>query len=110
MKIIKAKDYGWRKIVVVVENDAAPRWVHYTKDAEGLVTGWIPSPDGHTGNTDELGTVCGDCRYNWKEREFIFTQKRGQDLPTDADIIEEILEKLRPGASPKDLSILGRDI
>ena len=65
MKVIKATDYGFRKVVRVLINDQDPQWVHDygTPDFE------------HTGDTadpDQTKTVCLDCRNNWNVFEAQF--------------------------------------
>jgi len=65
MKVLTAKDYGYRKVVRVLINDQDPQWIH----DDG-------TPDiGHTGDTedpDQTKTVCGDCRNNWNVFEAQF--------------------------------------
>jgi hypothetical protein len=65
MKVLTAKDYGYRKVVRVLINDQDPQWVH----DDG-------TPDiGHTGDTadpDQTKVVCGDCRNNWNVFEAQF--------------------------------------
>lgn len=65
MKVLTAKDYGYRKVVRVLMNDTDPQWVH----PDG------PSPTNHTGDTEDPDTtkeVCQECRNNWNVLEFIF--------------------------------------
>jgi hypothetical protein len=81
-KIIKATDYGYRKVMQVALNPDDPEWVHIVgeqvRDANGigvlaadnstpvLITS-ATVPDGETGRT------CHNCRYNWNVREFVWT-------------------------------------
>lgn len=76
MKVIKATDYGSRKVVRVLINDNDPQWVH-----EGE-----PAPSNHTGDTqdpDATKEVCTECRNNWNVFE---TQFEGDALLKLAEI------------------------
>lgn len=66
-KILSATNSGWRKVIKVCTNPDAPQWVH----PDGST-----APNTHTGFEHQVAgdvTLCQDCRYNWKVREFIWT-------------------------------------
>ena len=70
MIVTKATDYGNRKVVRILLNDADPQWFH----------GQEPAPAGHTGDTEDPDTtkqVCKECRNNWNIFE---TQFEGDAL------------------------------
>ena len=69
MRILSANHYPAipRTVIRVVENPDDPHWVHENKDSDGEGLGtFSPCPRGHTGNTDEPGDLCHDCRNNWR--------------------------------------------
>ena len=87
MKIIKATDYGFRKVVRVLLNDTDPQWVH--EDAAGKRT---PAPAGHTGNTDEGKKACPECRNNWNVFEAQFDRDallKQVEVSPAVDAVEE---------------------
>ena len=85
MKIIKAKDYGFRKVIQVVMDETLPRWVHPNGTA---------SPQTHTGDTEERGkTVCRDCRSNWDIREYQWDGDALQKLNDPEDPESELIDK-----------------
>ena len=114
MKIIKATDYGFRKAVRVLLNDADPQWVHV--DDAGVRT---PAPEDHTGNTDDVGEVDPLCRNNWNVFEAQFDGEALKKLSdpddpqsvledkTDADIIDEALAMAEASmpSSPRDMDV-----
>lgn len=70
MIVTEATDYGNRKVVRILLNDADPQWFH----------GQEPAPAGHTGDTEDPDTtkqVCKECRNNWNIFE---TQFEGDAL------------------------------
>ena len=85
MKIIKATDYGFRKVVRIVMDETLPRWVHLDGKA---------SPQTHTGDTEEKGkTVCQECRSNWDIREYQFDGNAMQKLSDPEDPGSELVDK-----------------
>ena len=94
--VIKATDYGYRKVIQVCSNPDDPEAVHV---------------DGrpHTGEPSE-GTDpalkswewCSDCQYNWDVREFVWTGEELYITPegeerrakTDDELVAEIKDQL----------------
>lgn len=89
-----------RRVVRVVLNPEAPKWVH----ADGSA-----APVTHTGDTSETGkTLCHECRYNWQEREFIWD---GADAKKpDDEIQQEIKRMLTPRATPQHGKLEGKSL
>ncbi len=88
MKIIKATDYGFRKVVRVLLNDQDPQWVH--EDAPGIRT---PAPAGHTGNTDEGKEACSECRNNQNVFEAQFDGDAFKKLSDPEDPESALVDK-----------------
>ena len=89
MKIIKATDYGFRKVIRVLLNDTDPQWVH--EDEKGKQT---PAPVGHTGNTDEGKEACSECLNNWKVFEAQFDRDVLKRLSDPEDPESELVNKM----------------
>jgi len=89
MKIIKATDYGFRKVARVVMNPDDPQWVH----EDG------PAPVSHTGDTTVSDTPCHDCRMNWNVIEvkwdgdglYNVAEDGARELKTDDELTTEVL-------------------
>ena len=104
MKIIKATDYGFRKVVQVVLNPDDPQWVH----DDG------PAPEGHTGDTSESDTACHDCRMNWKVVEvkwdgdelYNISENGDKILKTSDELVAEILAKMPPQSDGQVIAAL----
>lgn len=106
-KILKASDYGFRKVIVVVLNPDDPQWVH-TDGSVHPVSSKINCVPVATPGVDSLGkpldSYYGICTYNWKEREFIWTgdemyklNAEGQQVEkTASDLTKEIEGALTP--------------
>ena len=111
MKVIKATDYGFRKVIVVALNDTEdecihPDGSHVCVDVEGKE---IAIPEGK-----QCWEVCHQCRYNWRTREFIFQGNKlfymdnegYQHEKTDEMMLEEIRAALKPVHAPRKLASL----
>lgn len=104
MKIIKATDYGFRKVVQVVMNPDDPQWVH----EDG------PAPAGHTGDTTQSDTPCHDCRLNWEVVEVKWDRsemyKEDGVLKTDDELAAEVMTMLAASQDKKEtiVSLEGR--
>ena len=99
MKIIKATDYGFRKVVQVAINDADPEAIH----ADG--TAHVGNPTTGAAGTEDRARRdavvaefdrpakswewCSDCLFNWDVREFVFDGNK-----TDDEMIAEIQGRL----------------
>lgn len=127
MKIIKATDYRYRKVVQVCLNDTEPKWVHIVgtqrRDASGkpetdmagnpILIASPNVPPGETGDTEEAKatgkTPCYNCKSNWKIVEYIF---EGKWLTLkDAELLEEVQRRtasLKPAQSIT--ALVGKDI
>lgn len=93
MRVLRAKDYGNRKIITVALNPDDPEAVHValngTKSAH---TGTAPA------GKEALKTQewCIDCVYNWQEFEMIWTGNElyssgpGRSAKTEAQLIAEL--------------------
>lgn len=113
MKILSAKHYPniQRTVVRVVENPDDPKWVH----PDGT-----PAPEGHTGNTSEEGTICEDCRSNWRIQEHLWTGEELQFInergvrqdKSHHQILDELRQRLHINElRSQDLSdMVGRDL
>ena len=103
MIIIKATDYGFRKVVQVVMNPDDPQWIH----EDG------PAPSGHTGDTTQSDTPCHDCRINWNVVEvkwdgdemFSVNEDGEKILKTDDDLVAEMKVQLIP--APDSQTMVG---
>ncbi len=91
-RIVSATDYGFRKVIRVVMDDAIPEWVH-PSDAGAPhtpATARGPGPDrGTRGPLDpslDAGTECHSCVFNHDMREFIFT---GEELQVEDPPVED---------------------
>lgn len=106
-KIIKATDYGYRKVIVVCLNPDEPESVH----ADGAP---------HTGGPP-LGADpnlrpwewCKECRYNWRVQEFIFdladqSVSEGADARrmTDQELLAIVRTRLASPPSPETIPSL----
>lgn len=122
-RIISATDYGFRKVIKVVMNDAIPEWVHPIDGgathtpvtARGPFifdeTTGIKIP-GSLNPSLQAGVECHSCVFNHTIREFIFTGEEllVEDLPgsgtfrhkTNDELVAEIEFRLlaRPPAIP----------
>ena len=104
MKIIKATDYGFRKVVQVVMNPDDPQWIH----DDG------PAPEGHTGDTSESDAACHDCRINWKivevkwdgDEMYNVAEDGTKILKTDDELVAEILAKMSPQSDGQVIAAL----
>ena len=109
MKIIQAKDYGFRKVIRVLLNPEDP------EDPESLHSDGqphaVPAPKG-TPKSLKPWEWCHDYRYNWQVKEYVWTgeeelyildESGGTRLKTNDDLIEEIKESLRPQPAPSDI-------
>ena len=113
-RIIKATDYGYRKVVLVSLNAGEPEWVHTVgeqqRDGDGklvvdalnnpVIIKSTLAPTEHTGNyPPEAGKVtCYNCHSNWQMREHIFEGKWLK--ATDEELVAEIKRRvalLAPG-------------
>lgn len=85
-RILSATDYGFRKVIRVVMDDALPEWVHPIDGglAHTSLTARGPAiVDPVTGETApgpldsslQAGTQCHACRFNHDVREFTFTRE-----------------------------------
>ena len=84
MKIIKATDYGFRRIVRVVTNDTDSEVVH----SDGSAHRGDPTTPEEIARVDAYVTEfgiqpqswewCSNCTYNWKVEEFTFTREELQ--------------------------------
>ena len=102
MKIIKAMDYGFRKVIVVCLNPEDPEAVHGDGSPH---TGAAP-----VGTDPSLRSWewCHDCRYNWQVREYVWTgdklytaQEDGQRRKkTDVELLAEIRRDLQALPQP----------
>ncbi len=87
MRIISAKDYGFRTVIRVTDS-SGPEWVHADGQAHSQATAVGPSVTAADGTVTpgkldpalEAGTECHACRSNWKVREFII---QGAELYQD---------------------------
>lgn len=125
-RIISATDYGFRKVIRVVMNDAIPEWVH-------PIDGGAPHtpqtargpflPDGTPGPLDPTlaaGTECHACVFNWDVREYTFTREELQieDPPdsgifrnkTNSELVIEIQLRLLPTPPPVPIGPLSNRI
>lgn len=93
-RITSATDYGFRKVIRVVMDDAIPEWVHpiNTGAPHTPPTARGPFlPDGTPGALDPslaAGTECHACVFNHDVREFIFTREELQiEDPTGSGVL-----------------------
>jgi hypothetical protein len=114
-KIIKATDYGFRKVILVTTNPDDPKWVHEAEDGTRTA-----APSGHTAGPD---VVCEDCRMNWKIQEFVWTglelsksaptpgnPKRRIDK-TDAELVDEIKASLAASVTLEEIAgLVGSEV
>ena len=116
MKVIYARDYGWRKVVGVCLNPDAPEWVHKVgeqqRDASGQLM-WrsdgtpllIGSPEVKAGET---GESCHNCHYNWEVREIIFDGADAQ-AATEEQLWELVCLACHPATVPEVIDgLVGR--
>ena len=108
-KIIKATDYGNRKVIGVCLNPEAPEWVHKVGEQQVgpdgkprfdvltgspiLITSTV-APADHTGiYPPEAGkTTCHNCHSNLQTQEYIF---EGKSLGlTDAELLAEVKRRV----------------
>ncbi len=120
MKVIKATDYGFRKVIQICLNPDDPEWVHIVGEP---LRGPDGTPISKADGTPELitdpnvppgedGTTCHNCRYNWKVQEFIWTGEQlyttgrnGQRRPkTNTELLAEIKSQLQPPASAAEIT------
>lgn len=95
MRIISAKDYGFRKVFKVAANPDHPQWVHEHTAGEGIARRGLgtfaAAPPQHTGDTAEAATMgvepCHECRYNWRTYQRIY---RGDDPRTSDELSTEL--------------------
>ena len=117
MHILKATDYGFRKVIRVVLDDAVPEWVHPDGSPHTDATGRGPETVEVDGNPQPgaltaglaPGTECHECRYGWTVREFTFTGSelyKGKRLKTNAELKAEVLAQLAPKPAPKAIAAL----
>ncbi len=105
MKIIQAKDYGFRKVIRVVLNPEDPESVHPDGQPH---TG--PAPKG-TPKSLKPWEWCHDCRYNWQVIEQVWTgeelytldESESIRLKTNDELIEEIKVSLQAQPAPTDI-------
>lgn len=125
-RIVSATDYGFRKVLRVVMNDAVPEWVHPIDAGAAHVPTNARGPflpDGTPGPLDpslQAGTECHACVFNHDVREFIFTGEELQieDPPgsgtfrnkTDAELVVEIQLRLIPAPRPTPIGNLQNQI
>jgi hypothetical protein len=118
MKVIKADDYGFRKVIVVCYNPNDPEYIHLdsTPHPASAVNGCSHSRDAVTGLEDE--SVPG-CRYNWKVREFVWngeeayttTSTGRRKLKTNTELLDEIKPRLAVLSEAKQIAgLLGKTI
>ena len=111
MRVVKAKDYGYRVVITVVSNPDEPEWVHGSDKA----------PANHTGNypPEPKKVSCGLCRSNWQYREFIWgkdelmTVDKDTEQPrrkTPDELMAEIRQQLKPVLVVDMPSLVGRAI
>ena len=74
-KIIKAVDYGYRKVFTVAINHAEAEFVHADSTSHPVL-----NVNGCPGNVLDPANPIYFCSYNWKTEEFIF---EGMDLLQD---------------------------
>lgn len=120
-RIVSAIDYGFRKVIRVVMDDAIPEWVHPIDGGAAHVPTNARGPflpDGTPGPLDpslQAGTECHACVFNHDVREFIFTGEEIQiEDPagsgvfrnkTDSELVIEIQFRLLP---PEPVTPIGR--
>ena len=92
MKIIKAKDYGYRVVAVVVLNPDDPDSVH----ADG--SPHTDAPPAGTPADARPFEWCTTCFYNWQEQEFTWDGdalfKEDGTRKNEGDLLAEISVKL----------------
>ncbi len=125
-RILSATDYGFRKVIGVVMNDAIPEWIH-SIDAGAPHTPATARgaflPDGTPGALDPSlrpGIECHACVFNHDVREYTFTREELQieDPPdsgvfrnkTDSELVVEIQFRLLPVPSPVPIGPLTNQI
>jgi len=108
--IIKATDYGYRKVVAVCLNHDDSEAVHSDGTAH-------PSTEGPPAGTDpslKSWEWCQDCIYNWQIIRFDWTgeelYKRSSSgsriLKSDTDLLNEINARIPASQSPATISTL----
>lgn len=116
MEIIKATNYGFRTVLLVLMNPGEPEWIHrvgsplrddvgaIVHDDAGKVAVVPPPPADHVFD----GTVCHNCRYNWVVRELIFDGAEFADKSAD-ELWELVCVACRPAPSPEEVvGLVGR--
>lgn len=106
MIILSAKDYGFRKVVVVVHNPDDPQWIH--EDGNPHTSDTAVDVNGDIQNGLAAGTQCHACRNNWKTEEVIF---EGADLQLSDDKIFEKVAKIVVRPTVQDIpALIGRTV
>ncbi len=86
MRIQKATDYGFRKVVRVVVNDDEPEWIHPRDRDAAHTADTARGADGELDATLAAGTECHACVLNWDIREIVF---EGSDLELEDQELQE---------------------
>lgn len=111
-RIISATDYGFRKVIRVVMDDAIPEWIH-PGDGGGTHTAAtargprdVDDNPGVLDPTLRAGTECHACVFNQDVREFTFSREEFEieDPPgsgllrnrSDLELVTEIQLGLTP--------------
>lgn len=105
MKIVKATDYGFRKIIRVLLNPDDPQFLH--RDGS-------PHPPENTeGCPLERNLVTGQeivgkpgCYLNWKVREFVFDDPK----LTWEQCMDKVKAELVPPTKEENLDLLGTSL
>lgn len=125
-RILSATDYGFRKVIRVVMNDAIPEWIHPIDAGAAHSPGNARGPflpDGSPGPLDPslaAGTECHACVFNHDVQEFTFTREELQieDPPdsgvfrnkTDTELVVEIQLRLTAAPPPVPIGALTNQI
>lgn len=112
-KIIRAMDYGYRKVIVVCLNPDDPEAVH----SDG--TTHTGAPPAGTDPALKPWEWCQDCTYNWQLLEFVWTDKElykrsssgSRILKSGTDLLNELKSRLPAPQSPETIfTLVGVDL
>jgi len=115
-KIIKDKDYGWRRVITVTTNPSDQEAVHVASNGtKSNHSGAKPA-----GTPADLATWewCPSCVYNWNTQEFVWTgdemKKKNSSgnlvAKTDADYEAEVKAALVASPAAADGSLLNKTV